>query len=86
MKKQLKLILGLLISFVIGFTMAACQSKDEDEISYADVVSVRVDETVTAGDFGGYPLEGFDISKVKLIVKLKDTVDENGNTEIVWNI
>ena len=80
MKKQLKLILGLLISFVIGFTMAACQSKDEDEISYADVVSVRVDETVTAGDFGGYPLEGFDISKVKLIVKLKDTVDENGNT------
>lgn len=80
MKKQIKLILGLLISFVIGFTLVACQSKNEDDISYADVVSVRVDETITAGDFGGYPLKDFDISKVKLILKLKDTVDEDGNT------
>jgi len=70
-----KLILAIILLAVIAMTAFACVGTNE--IDYANVESITVDESSVAE---GFLVSEFDISKVLLIVKYYDTVDALGAT------
>lgn len=74
MNKATRIIFTVLLMTAVALTMLACSDTD---INYADIESIAVDETSVSESF---LLSEFDISKVILNIKYKDTVDASGNT------
>ena len=64
MNKTGKLIFTILLTLALAFTMLACTA--EDDVDYANVEDITVDETSIAD---GFLVTEFDISKVLLNVK-----------------
>lgn len=74
MKKTIGIILAILVALALAVTTVACT---ENEIDYANIETVAVDESSVADSF---LLSEFDISKVILNVKYLDTVSATGGT------
>ena len=77
MKRTSKILICALLVAVIGLIASACS---ENQIRYADIESIDVEERLRSEDFPGFPVETFDISQITLVIKYKDGVDENGAT------
>lgn len=77
MKRKLPIILCTVLIAALAFTIAACSNSG---LKHSDIKSIDVESDLRKEDFLGFPLQSFDISQITLVVELKDTVDESGNT------
>lgn len=74
MKKTSKIFICALLIVIIGLIASACS---ESEVRIADIESIDV-EWLGNDEFSGFPIETFDITQLNLVIKYKNTVDENG--------
>ena len=81
MKKVIKISVCVIVILMICLSVVACGTTGE-KVDYANIESIRVDESLKSESFKGFPISDFDISSIKLIIKYKDTVDADGNEVI----
>ena len=77
MRKTTEILLLAALIVILAFLAVSCSGSG---IKYSDIDKIDVDERLRSEDFTGFPLETFDISQITLVIKYKDTVDENGAT------